>query len=74
MSDPMKVILVYSTSHAIKVEKKLKERDIDCKLVPVPRSLSSDCGICVRFRARNEGTVKKIVEEMKIETQGIFAL
>ena len=74
MSETVKVLLVYSTSHAIKIEKMLKAGGIPCKLVPVPRHLSSDCGICVRFGSEDETAVRAAVETSEIETPGIFAL
>jgi uncharacterized SAM-binding protein YcdF (DUF218 family) len=43
------VILVYSTSHALRAEKLLHKVGITSKLIPVPRHLSSDCGVCVRI-------------------------
>ena len=43
------VILVYSTSYALRAEKVLNKAGIACKLIPVPRKLSSDCGVCVRI-------------------------
>ena len=42
------IILVPSTSHALKGERVLKEATIACKLIPVPRQISSDCGSCLR--------------------------
>jgi len=74
MSDALSVLLVYSTSHALRIEKMLKEKKIGCRLVPVPRHLSSDCGICVRFREEDRQEVQKTVETAGIETPGIFAL
>ncbi|MDW8003005.1 MAG: DUF3343 domain-containing protein [Deltaproteobacteria bacterium] len=41
--------LFNSTSHVLAAEKILKNRGIPYKLIPVPRTLSSDCGICIRF-------------------------
>jgi hypothetical protein len=43
------VVLVYSTSHALRAEKVLQGAGIGCKLIPVPRHLSSDCGVCIRL-------------------------
>jgi hypothetical protein len=43
------VILVDSTSHALRIEKELIKAGFECKLVPVPRILSTDCGVCVRI-------------------------
>ena len=74
VKDEMKVLLVYSTSHAIRIEKVLKSKGIACKLVPVPRHLSSDCGICVRVRAVEATAVTQMVEEAGIETVGMYDL
>ncbi len=49
MSLPVTVILVYSTSYALRAEKALLGAGIACKLIPVPRHLSSDCGVCVQI-------------------------
>ena len=44
-----RVALFDSVSQVIKAEKMLKEAGIPCKIIPVPKSISSDCGVCVRF-------------------------
>lgn len=72
MKVPMSVLLVYSTSHALRIEKMLKERGVPCRLVPVPRHLSSDCGTCVRFAASDCEAAKEAVDQSGIEIQGIF--
>ena len=72
MSDPnQSVVLVYSTSHAIRIERLLKADQTPCKLIPVPRHLSSDCGVCVRFANENRSTVDGVLERTGIEVQGI---
>jgi hypothetical protein len=43
------VALFDSVSHVMKAEKILKEAGIDHKIIPVPKSISLDCGVCVRF-------------------------
>lgn len=43
------VVLFQSVSQAIRAEKLLGAAGIPCKLIPVPRHLSSDCGVCLRF-------------------------
>jgi hypothetical protein len=48
-SDPWEVALFQSVHHALLAEKLLKEAGIACKLIPIPRNLSSDCGVCLRF-------------------------
>jgi len=43
------VILFKSVSYALKAEKILKAEKFPHKLIPVPKQISSDCGICLRF-------------------------
>lgn len=43
------VILFESVSYALKAEKILKQEGIPHKLIPVPRQISPDCGICLRL-------------------------
>ncbi len=43
------VILFKSVSYALKAEKILKASGLPHKLIPVPKEISSDCGICLRF-------------------------
>lgn len=39
---------------AVRFSRMLKEQGIDCKVMPVPRKVSSSCGSCVRFTAESE--------------------
>jgi hypothetical protein len=63
---PWEVALFLSVHHALRAEKLLMNAEIPCKLIPVPRHLSSDCGVCVRFapslRSRVEATLNGCVE------------
>ncbi len=41
--------LLFTTIHdVLKAEKRLKSGKVNMEVVPVPRSLSSDCGVCVK--------------------------
>jgi hypothetical protein len=51
------VVLFQSISGALRAEKLLKKEGIAYKLIPVPRHLSSDCGVCVRFSSHDESLV-----------------
>ena len=68
------VILVYSTSHAMRIERMLIQQNIECKLIPVPRQLSSDCGVCVRFQYADKERVVQCLDSVHIEIQGIFEI
>ncbi len=65
------VILVYSTSHAMRIEKLLAEQGIACKMMPVPRHLSSDCGVCVRILRGHVEAAREVVTAAGLEIQGI---
>jgi len=65
------VILVYSTSHAMRIEKLLAERGIACKMIPVPRQISSDCGVCIRVARDDKEAALAVVASSGIEIQGI---
>ena len=68
------VILVYSTSHAMRIERLLIEENIECKLIPVPRQLSSDCGVCVRFQRADKEKIIQCLNNAQIEIQGIYEI
>ena len=43
------VLLFHSTSGAVRAEKVLQSAGLEVRLIPVPRHLSSDCGVALRF-------------------------
>ena len=68
------VVLVQSTSHAMRVEKLLRDAGISCKMIPVPRHISSDCGACVRIECGDMDAVNRTVEAAGIEVDSIQAI
>ena len=75
MSEPeYAVILVYATSHALRAEKLLAEVGIQGKLIPVPRHLSSDCGVCYRIDRSEMETAEQVLSKSGLEFQGIFPI
>lgn len=52
------VILFKAVSYALKAEKILKKEGLPHKLIPVPKHISSDCGVCLRF----ESEIKNKIE------------
>jgi hypothetical protein len=68
------VILVYSTSYAIRAEKILYQAGIASKLIPVPRHLSSNCGVCLRIERADKEAAQKALEAVKMEIEGIHDL
>ena len=68
------VVLLYSTSAAIRAEKLTQEAGLKVKLIPVPRQLSSDCGISLRFEWDQADAVRSVLEAKGVEIQGIHRI
>jgi len=72
-STSYRVVLFYSTSGVLIAEKIFKREQIEYKLIPVPRHISSDCGICLRFLRKDKGRVMEALAG-KVEFQDIHSL
>jgi hypothetical protein len=72
--DEYAVILVYSTSHALRLEKLLQGEGITCKLIPVPRQVSSDCGVCVRVLRPDLPAARRTVDAAGLKIVGIHRI
>ena len=74
MTSEYAVVLVQSTSHAMRVEKLLRNAGISTKMIPVPRQISSDCGACVRIQYGDVDAVRRAVKAAGIEIESIQAI
>lgn len=74
MNSRYAVILLASSNHALKAEKLLIQAGIACKLIPVPRQLSSECGVCLRIAAADRPAVLALFSIRQVETVGIVAI
>jgi len=74
MKDNYSVVIFYSTSAAIRAESLAKKVNLKVKLIPVPRNLSSDCGICLRFNNEDKPKIEKILQDGKVEYENIYKI
>lgn len=74
MKDNYSVVIFYSTSTAIRAESLTKRANLKIKLIPVPRHLSSDCGICLRFNNEDKPKIEKILQDGKVEYENIYKI
>ncbi len=74
MKDNYSVVIFYSTSAAIRAESLAKRGELMVKLIPVPRNLSSDCGICLRFNNEDKPKMEKILQNGKVEYENIYQI
>jgi hypothetical protein len=63
---PYAVFLFPSVSHVLKAEKILKARGTPHKLIPVPRHISTDCGVCLRVAVEQQGLVAEALQDLVI--------
>jgi len=74
MKEIYSVVIFYSTSAAIRTESLARKVKLEVKLITVPRHLSSDCGICLRFNNEDKQKIEEIIKENKIEYDHIYKI
>ena len=63
----MKSVLLFESIHRVmRAEKVLKEKGIEVDLIPVPREISSDCGVAVELSRESEEKAFLILRENRI--------
>ena len=61
-----------SVSYAMKVEAALKKHNVQYKIIPVPRSISSSCGLCVRFCREDLDALQSIIAKNSLVYDKIY--
>lgn len=67
MMETFAVVLVESTSQAMRVEHVFNSAGIPCKLIPVPRMISSNCGNCVRIAVEDMETAREVLARNNLQ-------
>lgn len=63
----MKSVFLFSSIHYVmRAEKLLKGRGIKVDLIPVPREISSDCGVAIELSADSEKEAFHLLVENKV--------
>ncbi|HSV96078.1 MAG TPA: DUF3343 domain-containing protein [Spirochaetota bacterium] len=74
MNEEWCVALFHSTSLALRGERLCREEEIPVKLIPVPRNLGSDCGVCLRFHCADEVRLRAVFAAKSLEFDEIVRL
>jgi len=53
------ILIFHSIHRVMQAEKQLKAAGCDVRLLPVPRQLSSDCGLSLGFRFQDRARVEE---------------
>lgn len=71
----MECIATFETTHmALLFERTMRKNGLNVKIVPVPRSLSSSCGLACRYPCEEEERVRSIAQEGQIDVSGYHRL
>jgi len=60
------VAIFHSIHRVMKAEKLLKLAGLDILLIPVPRQLSSDCGLAIRFAPDDSAAVLAVLRREEL--------
>ena len=62
-----RIILIFQSTHgAIKAERLCMEAGVACRTIPVPRHISSDCGIALEIGEADKERMGRILQENAI--------
>jgi hypothetical protein len=63
----MTSVFVFESVHRVmKAEKLLKGKGLKIDLIPVPREISSDCGVAIELSADSEEEARHLLKENKV--------
>jgi hypothetical protein len=63
------LVLFQSTHAVINAEKMCRQEGVQAKVIPVPRSLSSDCGMALDIATDQRERVAQLLENGRIDFQ-----
>ena len=73
-TEEFNLISFESTHMAIKSEKLLKEVNLDIRIIPVPREITSSCGLALRINPIDYKKIREILDKNKIEFSGCYLI
>ena len=66
------VITFYTTTAAMAMEKLCREQGADGRIIPVPGSISADCGLAWCAKNESEDRLLELMVRNNITPQGIY--
>jgi hypothetical protein len=59
------IILFQSVNHTLWAQKLLKKEGCRSKMIPIPRNISSDCGVCIRIPSEAVAVARATLHSIK---------
>ncbi|MDD2338099.1 MAG: DUF3343 domain-containing protein [Geobacteraceae bacterium] len=66
------VAIFNSIYRVMKAEKLLKEHRLDMLLIPVPRSLASDCGLAIRYAEADHQSISAVLAGAELLPEQLY--
>ncbi len=66
------VAIFHSIHRVMKAEKILKREKVEMLLIPVPRQLTSDCGLAIRYAEHQKGAIEAILTREKLLPEELY--
>ncbi|MEM5769219.1 MAG: DUF3343 domain-containing protein [Bacillota bacterium] len=61
-----------SVHHMMRAEKSLKEKAINCDVIPTPRAISTSCGLSIVLSAKDAAWAAEIFQQKDILLDGVY--
>ncbi|MCG0276779.1 MAG: DUF3343 domain-containing protein [Thermosediminibacteraceae bacterium] len=69
---PYFIVTFPSVHYALRFESKMKDSGISFQLVPVPREISSGCGVAAKVKVADRKSLHDIIHNLQIEFDSIY--
>ena len=64
------IVTFYTTSAAMAAEKACRQNGVPGRIIPVPREITSDCGLGWRTEPEVRGRTEALFQSLALETDG----
>jgi len=64
--DPVLILIFRGTHQVLSAEKRLKRGGVPVRLLPVPRRLTSDCGLAIRIPLDQRDLAREILSSARL--------
>lgn len=68
------VLIFHSIHRVMKAEKALLKKGLEILLIPVPRTLSADCGMAIRFQGALVDLVREVLDDEKLRSAELWLM
>ncbi len=68
------LITFYSTHHALKAEKILKNAGVEVMMIPIPKEITANCGSGVKFNIKDLGRINSLIKRSNLRFWGCYKI